>query len=94
MPAPFKGDTQLLAHLTSPAMSDSVIQVYPGEFEEAKKLLAPLRETFVHKPPFVGGLLQLPPSHFYLLYKTPKDGHGTRFVCADSLTQLLPTFSS
>ncbi|KAH9963499.1 hypothetical protein BGW80DRAFT_1179829 [Lactifluus volemus] len=56
-------------------MSDSVIQVYPGESEEAKKLLAPLRESIVHKPPFIGGSLQLPPSHFYLFYKNPLRRH-------------------
>ncbi|KAH9956948.1 hypothetical protein BGW80DRAFT_1384939 [Lactifluus volemus] len=65
-------------------MSDSVIQAYPGESEEAKKLLAPLRESIVHKPPFVGGSLQLPPSHFYLFYKNPKDDHGTRHVSVET----------
>jgi hypothetical protein len=70
-------------HASDPQADDS---------EDSNKLLAPLRESIVHNLPFVGGLLQLPPSHFYLIYKIPEDDHVTRFVYADAITQPLLTF--
>ena len=66
----------------------------PDDSEDFKELLAPVRESIIHQPPFVRGSVQLPPSHFYLVYKSPEDGHVTRFVFADAITQPLPTFNS
>jgi hypothetical protein len=51
-----------------------------------KELLAPLHESIIHKPPFLAGSLQLPPSHFSLVYKVGKDDYPTRFVYADAIT--------
>ncbi|KAH9968347.1 hypothetical protein BGW80DRAFT_1209092, partial [Lactifluus volemus] len=47
-----------------------------------EQLLAPLQESIIHKPPFVAGSLQLPPSHLSLLYKvTSSEGnHATRHI--------------
>jgi hypothetical protein len=52
-----------------------------------KELLAPLQESIIHKPPFLAGSLQLPPSHFSLVYKVGKDDYPTRFVYADTITR-------
>ncbi|KAH9968341.1 hypothetical protein BGW80DRAFT_1209075, partial [Lactifluus volemus] len=45
-----------------------------------KELLAPLHESIIHKPPFLAGSLQLPPSHFSLVYKVGKDDYPTRHI--------------
>jgi hypothetical protein len=42
-------------------------------------LLAPLRESILNKPHYIGGNLQLPTSCFSLFYKLSKDGSAARF---------------
>jgi hypothetical protein len=44
-----------------------------------ERLLAPLRESIIDKPPYVSGTLQLPDSYFSLFYKVAKDDHAARF---------------
>jgi hypothetical protein len=57
-----------------------------------KQLLASLRESITHKPPFVSGTLQLSPSHFSLFYNTKND-HAAGFVYADAITRSSRTFN-
>jgi hypothetical protein len=44
-----------------------------------QKLLTPLRESIVDKPPYTSGTLRLPNSCFSLFYKAIKDGNDARF---------------
>jgi len=43
-----------------------------------QRLLGPLRESIVDKPPYTSGTLRLPTSCFSLFYKANKDGNDTR----------------
>jgi hypothetical protein len=48
-----------------------------------QRLLKPLRESIVDKPPYISGTLQLPDSCFSLFYKVAKDDHAARFDSPD-----------
>jgi hypothetical protein len=58
-----------------------------------QKLLTPVRESIINKPPFISGKLELPASCFSLLYRVTKDGHEARFEHHRRLGELL-TFLS
>ncbi|KAH9953972.1 hypothetical protein BC827DRAFT_1272992 [Russula dissimulans] len=65
----------------------------PNPGERIERLLTPLRELIVNRPPFVSGTLKLPASSFSLFYKTTKDGHAARHIdlahaSSDELEQL------
>jgi hypothetical protein len=51
----------------------------PDEPTHIQKLLTPLRESIVNKPPYTSGTLRLPNSCFSLFYKAKKDGNDARF---------------
>jgi hypothetical protein len=51
----------------------------PDEPTHIQKLLMPIRESIVDKPPYTSGTLQLPNSYFSLFYKAKKDGSDARF---------------
>jgi hypothetical protein len=52
-----------------------------------QKLITPLRESIVDKPPYVSGTLQLPDSCFSVFYKTAKDGVAARFAASPSFSR-------
>lgn len=43
-----------------------------------QRLLTPLRESILDKPPYISGTLQLPDSFFSLFYKVSKGGQAAR----------------
>jgi hypothetical protein len=51
-----------------------------------EELLAPLRESILNKPHYIGGNLQLTTSCFSLFYKLSKDGSAARFEILASPT--------
>ena len=72
---------------TVTAMSGSTDLFPPVSQSHIKQLLDSLRNSIVHKPPFVAGSLQLPPSRLSLLYNitSSEDNHATRLVYADTI---------
>ena len=50
----------------------------PDEPTHIQKLLTPIRELIVDKPPYTSGTLRLPGSYFSLFYKAKKDGNDAR----------------
>ena len=44
-----------------------------GQCTRTQRLLKPLRESIVDKPPYISGTLNLPESNFSLVYKISKD---------------------
>ena len=50
----------------------------PDLLTRSQEQLTPLRESIIHKPPYISGKLGLPASCFSLLYRLTKDGNDAR----------------
>ena len=73
----------------------------PDLITRSQEQLTPLRESIIHKPPYISEKLGLPASCFSLLYRLTKDGNdasqATRRIAdifvidTSTLPMLLPT---
>jgi hypothetical protein len=60
----------------------------PDEQALIQKLLTPLRESIINKPPYTSGTLRLSDSCFSLFYRAAKDGKDARFEAQGMLRRL------